>query len=277
MRIDIHNIGLIRQAEIELDGITVLTGANNSGKSSVGKVLFALYHGIHSYKQQIEPAAIAYLADDFCRILRITNTIPEETQTSILGKPSNEIIARNYGIEGIRQFLQQSAIESSENQLLRREIDKLKKKLQEVASPEFRKFVQDNTVEQVFQQEFVNQVVNVFADKQGSICIHGSEADAAEYRVAFSEQGIIAFESSELTDAMDFADVSFVDTPLIINELNRRAVHMDLGPVSHKDDLLQKLMIKNPTTSIIDDALQKHKQKLLEEKISQVLSGKLGY
>ena len=42
MKLRLSNIGIVRQAEIELQTITVLTGANNSGKSTIGKVLYSI-------------------------------------------------------------------------------------------------------------------------------------------------------------------------------------------------------------------------------------------
>jgi len=38
----LKNIGLIKKADIKLDGLTVIAGENDSGKSTVGKALFAL-------------------------------------------------------------------------------------------------------------------------------------------------------------------------------------------------------------------------------------------
>ena len=38
-KLTIKNIGIIRDADIDLDGITVITGVNNSGKTTIGKVL----------------------------------------------------------------------------------------------------------------------------------------------------------------------------------------------------------------------------------------------
>ena len=41
MRFQITDVGRIRKADIKLDGITVIAGENNTGKSTVGKALFA--------------------------------------------------------------------------------------------------------------------------------------------------------------------------------------------------------------------------------------------
>ena len=42
MKLTMKNIGVIRDAEIELDGITVLAGLNGSGKSTVSKALYGV-------------------------------------------------------------------------------------------------------------------------------------------------------------------------------------------------------------------------------------------
>ena len=44
MKLEIENIGKIREAEVELNGITVVAGANNSGKSTIGKVLYCVFN-----------------------------------------------------------------------------------------------------------------------------------------------------------------------------------------------------------------------------------------
>ena len=45
MFIQIENVGKVREAAIEIDGITVIAGENNTGKSTVGRTLFAIFNG----------------------------------------------------------------------------------------------------------------------------------------------------------------------------------------------------------------------------------------
>ncbi len=42
MHLKISNIGLVKNAEIEIDSISILTGINGSGKSTVGKLLYSV-------------------------------------------------------------------------------------------------------------------------------------------------------------------------------------------------------------------------------------------
>lgn len=49
MKISIENIGQIEKADIKLDGITIIAGENNTGKSTVGKSLFAILRGMNNW------------------------------------------------------------------------------------------------------------------------------------------------------------------------------------------------------------------------------------
>jgi predicted ATPase len=44
MRFEINNIGKLRDAQIDLNGITVIAGHNSTGKSTFGKTLFCVFH-----------------------------------------------------------------------------------------------------------------------------------------------------------------------------------------------------------------------------------------
>lgn len=42
MRLELENVGKINVANIKLDGITVIAGENNTGKSTIGKMLLCI-------------------------------------------------------------------------------------------------------------------------------------------------------------------------------------------------------------------------------------------
>ena len=46
MQVLLENIGIIKNSIIELNGLTIITGKNNSGKTTVGKVLFSLMDAV---------------------------------------------------------------------------------------------------------------------------------------------------------------------------------------------------------------------------------------
>ena len=75
MELQIKNIGMIRSAELNVDGISVVTGNNDSGKSTIGKALFSLCHGIQSYEKKIEADAMEYISEDFYNVMKAVGHI----------------------------------------------------------------------------------------------------------------------------------------------------------------------------------------------------------
>lgn len=53
MQLNIKNIGSIKDSTFTIDGITVLTGVNNTGKSTVSKVLYSTFNSLYNYKKEI--------------------------------------------------------------------------------------------------------------------------------------------------------------------------------------------------------------------------------
>lgn len=54
MELQLKNIGMIKEANIKLDGLTVIAGENNTGKSTVGKLLFSIIKASSRYKEDLE-------------------------------------------------------------------------------------------------------------------------------------------------------------------------------------------------------------------------------
>ena len=53
MKLTIDNFAKISHADISIDGITVIAGENNTGKSTVGKILFSLFNATSNFNDKI--------------------------------------------------------------------------------------------------------------------------------------------------------------------------------------------------------------------------------
>lgn len=53
MKLSIKNFAKIKNADIMIDGITVIAGENNTGKSTVGKILFSLFNSLSNVNEKI--------------------------------------------------------------------------------------------------------------------------------------------------------------------------------------------------------------------------------
>lgn len=53
MKLRVDNFALIKHAEIDIDGITVIAGNNNTGKSTVGKILYSMFNALNNLDDKI--------------------------------------------------------------------------------------------------------------------------------------------------------------------------------------------------------------------------------
>lgn len=63
MNIKLENIGIIKNSNIQLDGLTVITGQNNSCKTTVGKVIYSLVDAVSNLSTKAENDRLMYIAD----------------------------------------------------------------------------------------------------------------------------------------------------------------------------------------------------------------------
>ena len=53
MHLSIKNLAKIASAEMDFNGITLVVGANNTGKSTAGRVLYAIFNSMYNFKERI--------------------------------------------------------------------------------------------------------------------------------------------------------------------------------------------------------------------------------
>lgn len=61
MQIKLQNIGIVKDSSIVIDGLTVITGKNNSGKTTVGKTLYALIDAVSNIQQKSTSDKLIYI------------------------------------------------------------------------------------------------------------------------------------------------------------------------------------------------------------------------
>lgn len=86
MDIRLENIGIIKNSTIELNGLTVITGENNSGKTTVGKVIYSLVDSVSNLSEKAEydqckyvVNTLEYLQDVFKSFFRYLSKIQIQT------------------------------------------------------------------------------------------------------------------------------------------------------------------------------------------------------
>lgn len=88
MELMLDNVGIIRNSLIQIDGLTVITGKNSSGKTTIGKVLYAVIQANSNIDVAFEQSKETYVLAQFKRIWR---TLGARRSTSIRASQLDEL------------------------------------------------------------------------------------------------------------------------------------------------------------------------------------------
>ena len=70
MKLSIKNVGKLKEADVEINGITIITGENDTGKSTVGKVLWSVFNSFYKVYEQIEKERIDFVNEQIYSYIR---------------------------------------------------------------------------------------------------------------------------------------------------------------------------------------------------------------
>ena len=70
MKLYLKNIGKIAEASLEIKGITVIAGENDTGKSTVGKALFSIFNSFYEVQEQIRQEKISSVMNALIPVYR---------------------------------------------------------------------------------------------------------------------------------------------------------------------------------------------------------------
>ena len=68
MILEMDNVGILKDASVYVSGLTVITGKNNAGKTTVGKTLYSLLRASFNVEEAYEQATIGYLYSQLERV-----------------------------------------------------------------------------------------------------------------------------------------------------------------------------------------------------------------
>ena len=60
MKLRIRNVAKIEEADLELNGITIIAGNNNTGKSTIGKIVFSLFNSLVNLEEKNSKAETGF-------------------------------------------------------------------------------------------------------------------------------------------------------------------------------------------------------------------------
>lgn len=237
MRLELTNINKIKSAAIDLKGLTVIAGTNDSGKSTLGKMLFTVVKSLgETHVNKEEEKADRILE----KIEQLYRTVTQQFST-VGGVETRERIKQEFlpprMMADISAFYKNSLLsgEVREQMLL----SYIEEKKQQIGDGHFSLWLPDSCFQKldeiyeaisektelksVFVSEFRSGIRSEFL---GRICSDGTDSSMVTFH---GEEGTVNIEISdddikqvEMSPDLYYslADVTFVETPLYMQLMN---------------------------------------------------------
>lgn len=169
MKIKISNIGKIKEADVTINGITVIAGENNTGKSTVGKALYAMFNSFVDVKDKVDEERIESLrrtlhdfANEFYSwgfvkydVKRIAIQL-NKAKVELTREKLTEILSREFNYKPKNSGITQSVFNST--------IDKIMRTL-EITDEYYTK----KLTQKIFSEEFKQQINNTLEKETGYV------------------------------------------------------------------------------------------------------------
>ena len=273
MRLQINNFAKIGQSDIILDGITIIAGENNTGKSTVGKILFSLFNALCDIEDKVRKERLAEIRNTTFTILQNNISgldIPRKTLTRNSLRLSRQI----------RQQIKETFEENSEitkQDILEMVEDELN--VWDDLRAGMTHYEWDGLVEQLTQniseilelseKDIIREVItgyfgNVFHDQISSLVNKDNAATLLRLEIK-GRNNTVVFEENRCKEFESEIDLTnkaiYIDNPFIIDEL---ASSSSMNPMNK---LLKELLADTEDTEAMDGIIETLRAK---EKLSDI-------
>lgn len=268
MKLSLKNIGKIETASVEINGITVIAGENNTGKSTVGRALFAVFNSFYNIQKQIESERVQNIENLIDMMYR--NVTNRYTRRFDSGEIAQKIVAQIYlykdDTEAVKDIIVKTILQYDENfekHIGDNSIDEYIVRIKDglnVADLDIFKSV----LEKKLDAEFAGEVNNIFTDKTGEIVLSIKDTNI-----------IVTIEDNAVKSVVGKIDLHtqtvYIDDPFVIDEV-RYTYGIDNSSLDHRGYLREKLNKEN-NANLIDEIIASNKLDNIYRKISTVISG----
>ena len=246
----------------------MIAGENNTGKSTVGRALFAVFNSFYNIQKQIESERVQNIENLIDMMYR--NVTNRYTRRFDSGEIAQKIVAQIYlykdDTEAVKDIIVKTILQYDENfekHIGDNSIDEYIVRIKDglnVADLDIFKSV----LEKKLDAEFAGEVNNIFTDKTGEIVLSIKDTNI-----------IVTIEDNAVKSVVGKIDLHtqtvYIDDPFVIDEV-RYTYGIDNSSLDHRGYLREKLNKEN-NANLIDEIIASNKLDNIYRKISTVISG----
>ena len=277
MILTLKNIGKIAEASVELNGITVIAGENNTGKSTVGKVLFCIFNSFYKKKKKIDEERQDTI-EEILAVLdrRLINT---SVSRADIGDFSQALLDnREQYIENsdlLQEYIEEWFLKKDETSQLDLKAESLGEFIEPITS--ILSVSDEEILKTVLQKklsaEFNSQINNLYSEEEGKI----------DLKIKETEVGMI-IRNNELASIKNNFDlhteVIYIDDPFVLDNLRseRSQLFLNRNYANHQEHLKQKLRKIDNRSEIkvaLNEIITTKKIDVILQKLDLICSGEM--
>lgn len=220
MNLKLHNILKIEDADIDLVGLTVLTGENNSGKSTVGKILFSLLKATNNVRQVDRIKTLSLVKAELLALKKMLHSRVENLRLmDDVQSLSLNLMDGVVEIDELKQALEHEAEETNLSSriraVIRNRTARIAQFLVNLAKPEL---AVRTEFEAIAKSEFMESLSS-FGSRESSIVFLDDTSDTEGCRVEVRiRDGKIQEVFQRGQSSLE--DVTYIESPLYLHILN---------------------------------------------------------
>lgn len=269
MLLKMSNVGRLKPVEVKIDGLTVICGNNNTGKSTIGKTLYCIFDTFYRIEEKI-------LKEKRNLILRYLNMqLPDRgtRYSNYLIEPIVELLEKNTSAKkDIRQMV--------DNVLRRADVEKTQVPISEIVDEIQKIILVDkgeavaNLLKRNLEEEFEGQFGNVnHSRKKTSV-----DLEIKDRHISFltkgTNSGLIVDDYFSLEKR-----IIYLENPFIldhINDLNYMFSYWkSYGHSYQVGETIRRGKLQREQSAGVEEVLRNQKLKEIIDKINQVSDGEM--
>ena len=288
MHLKLKNIGIVADADIELDSISVIAGVNNSGKSTVGKVLYSISTVQNMISQDVfQFNKYESMVNDLKRLSRwinfpeynakyeeleelyfdITSEASVTWRTDIKPRIDKEKIAlldRSFAeiISLLEDKLKDDSVSRNAVLIFENLKDRFHKSTDEKSIKLF-------TLEEILSSEFGGQFISA-NDKVTSSRIELVENNGDTVDLIVQDK-VVDYDKSVINISRDYANALYFDDPFLLEDYRFR-IYQKNQYITHRMEAFRQLNRSMLSVNYFDKNIQNAN---IQRIFSQVLDGRV--
>lgn len=272
MILELKNIGKIDKAHVELNGITVIAGENNTGKSTVSKALYAVYNSFYEMEMRVESERQQSIANELRHLRFEPQPVIRRRNVNLIVSAITDIYSRKPDIKSneIVNIIQCKCLDMNlKLSMSQQDLSRISEKIQQIMAVPADE-IRTSVVRKILSAEFSDQIVNAFQNSVGEIRLTNNSKDIVVSVRADGDVSVANF------DEVFYSQAIYIDDPFVLDDFESILYGWGIGIqtyVSHRYHLCNLLFQRRQDPLLANEVIANDKLKTLISKISVVCSG----